>query len=124
MLGTTADLGATSAGIDVAPALGIEILLTFFLMFVITSVATDGRASGPLAGVAIGGTVSLGALMGGPLTGASMNPARSLGPALMAGVTDLQWLYIIGPIIGALLGAFTYGWVACGQNTRDAKGCC
>lgn len=124
LLGTTADLGATVVRIETGPALGLEILLTFFLMFVITSVATDGRASGPLAGVAIGGTVGLGALMGGPLTGASMNPARSLGPALVSGVTDLQWLYVIGPITGALFGAFAYGWVACGHDTHDAKGCC
>ena len=60
-----------------------------------------------LAAIAIGGTVTLGALMGGPLTGASMNPARSLGPALVAGVLHGQWIYVLAPVVGALLGAFT-----------------
>ncbi|MBX2804022.1 MAG: MIP family channel protein [Myxococcales bacterium] len=124
LVGSEALLGATVPTVEVGPALGLEVLLTFFLMFVIKSVATDARASGNVAALAIGGTVALCALMGGPLTGASMNPARSLGPALMAGVADHQWLYVVGPILGAAAGAWTYGQVACGTPTKAAAGCC
>jgi glycerol uptake facilitator-like aquaporin len=77
-------------------------------MFVITAVATDSRAAGQLAALAIGATVALDALWGGPISGASMNPARSFGPALIAGVWQDQWLYWIGPLIGAVLGAAIY----------------
>ena len=79
-LGDVALLGSTVPSVDVGAATAIEGVLTFFLMFVIASAATDARSPGPLAGVAIGGTVGLAALMGGPITGASLNPARSLGP--------------------------------------------
>ena len=112
LIGDQASLGATVPSVPLAQAFGLEVVLTFFLMFVITSVATDSRASGQLAAVAIGGTVALCALMGGPLTGASMNPARSLGPALVAGVLTHQWLYLVAPVVGALLGAATYRIVA------------
>jgi glycerol uptake facilitator-like aquaporin len=104
--------------------LGIEVILTFFLMFVIKSVATDARASGNVAAIAIGGTVALCALMGGPLTGASMNPARSLGPALFSGVFEAQWVYVIGPLLGAVAGAWIYDVVACGRADGSASGCC
>src|SRR5690606_28456295 len=101
-----------------------EFLLTLFLMFVIKSVATDARASGSVAAVAIGATVALCALMGGPLTGASMNPARSLGPALVSGAFDHQWVYLIAPVCGAAAGAWMYGLVACGPTENRAAGCC
>ncbi|HXO43458.1 MAG TPA: aquaporin, partial [Thermoanaerobaculia bacterium] len=78
------------------------------LMFVITAVATDSRAVGELAAVAIGATVALDALWGGPVSGASMNPARSFGPALAAGVWRHHWVYWLGPLAGALLGAAAY----------------
>ncbi len=77
-------------------------------MFVIIAVATDTRAAGQLAALAIGATVALDALWGGPLSGASMNPARSFGPALIAGVWQDQWVYWVGPLIGAALGAVIY----------------
>lgn len=86
----------------------MEILLTAVLMFVITSVATDTRAIGQLAALAIGGTVALDALWGGPITGASMNPARSFAPALVSGLWQAQWIYWLGPLIGATLGAALY----------------
>ena len=69
-------------------------MLTFFLMFVIMAVATDTRAVGEAAAIAIGGTVGLDAMFGGPISGASMNPARSLGPALVSGDLHALWLYI------------------------------
>jgi aquaporin NIP len=77
-------------------------------MFVIMAVATDTRAVGAAAAIAIGGTVRLDAIFGGPVTGASMNPARSFGPALAAGEWRDFWLYVLGPVAGAALGAFAY----------------
>jgi len=124
LVGSEASLGATTPSVDLGPAIGLEILLTFFLMFVIKAVATDSRAAGNIAALAIGGTVALCALMGGPLTGASMNPARSLGPALVSGVFDHQWLYIVAPIVGAIAGAWVYSVVACGPADQTAEGCC
>jgi glycerol uptake facilitator-like aquaporin len=77
-------------------------------MFVIISVATDTRAAGQLAAIAIGATVALNALWGGPISGASMNPARSFGPALVAGTWGSHWVYWLGPLFGALFGATVY----------------
>jgi aquaporin NIP len=104
-------LGATVPSVGVGSALVYEGLLTAFLMFVIMAVATDTRAVGAAAAIAIGGTVGLDALFGGPVTGASMNPARSFGPALAAGEWEDFWVYVLGPVVGAGLGAFAYGLV-------------
>ncbi|GAQ82426.1 Nodulin-26 like Intrinsic Protein [Klebsormidium nitens] len=94
ILGSEKALGATvPAGADWESLL-LEIVLTFFLMFVIAAVATDTRAVGMMAGIAIGGTVALDALFGGPVSGASMNPARSFGPALVALEFRGLWVYL------------------------------
>jgi aquaporin NIP len=103
-----ARLGATVPSVGTGTALLYEIVLTAFLMFVIVAVATDTRAVGAAAAIAIGGTVGLDALFGGPITGASMNPARSLGPALAAGEWHDFWIYVAGPFAGASLGAVAY----------------
>ncbi|MGH2941926.1 MAG: MIP family channel protein [Solirubrobacteraceae bacterium] len=103
-----AQLGATVPTVATATALLYEVLLTALLMFVIIAVATDTRAVGAAAALAIGGTVGLDALVGGPITGASMNPARSFGPALASGTWTDFWIYVIGPVAGAVLGAFAY----------------
>ena len=108
MLGPEAALGVTAPSGSVMQALVMEIVVTFVLMFSIAGVATDGRAHGVLAGASIGGTVALCALFGGPISGASMNPARSLGPALVAGEWTAFWIYIVGPLIGALAGMWAY----------------
>ena len=100
-----AALGATVPTVGAGTALVYEVVLTALLMFVIVAVATDTRAVGAAAAIAIGGTVALDALFGGPLTGASMNPARSFGPALAAGEWTDFWLYVIGPIAGAAISA-------------------
>ncbi|MGH1366117.1 MAG: MIP/aquaporin family protein [Calditrichia bacterium] len=89
-----------------------EFVLTFFLMFVIMAVATDSRAVGKAAGLAIGSTVWFCALFGGPISGASMNPARSFGPALLAGDWANFGAYLAGPILGALAAAFIYMYLA------------
>ena len=103
-----AGLGATVPSVGAGSAFVYELLLTAILMFVIMAVATDTRAVGAAAAIAIGGTVGLDALFGGPVTGASMNPARSFGPALVAGEWTDFWLYFAGPIAGAALGALAY----------------
>jgi aquaporin NIP len=103
-----AALGATVPTVAAGSALVYEVILTAFLMFVIMAVATDTRAVGAAAAIAIGGTVGLDALFGGPVTGASMNPARSLGPALAAGEWTDVWVYLVGPALGAAVGAFAY----------------
>src|SRR5438067_13771211 len=78
--------------------------MSALLMFVVMAVATDTRAVGEAAAIAIGGTVALDAMFGGPISGASMNPARSLGPALVSGDLHALWLYIVAPLVGAALG--------------------
>lgn len=103
-----ASLGATVPNVGAGSALVYEAVLTAFLMFVIMAVATDTRAVGAGAAIAIGGTVGLDALFGGPITGASMNPARSLGPGLVSGELHEIWIYVVAPIVGAAIGALAY----------------
>lgn len=124
VLGDVAQIGATAPAGSLAQSFALEVVLTSFLMFVITAVATDARAVGAMAGWAIGGTVCLGSMFGGPISGASMNPARSLGPALASAQLDSLWLYVAAPAIGAVLGAVAYQLVQCGDSSKDAAGCC
>jgi aquaporin NIP len=107
-LGDLASVGATVPSGSARQAFVWELILTFFLMFVIMAVATDTRAVGEAAAIAIGGTVGLDAMFGGPITGASMNPARSLGPALIAPEFDSLWVYLLAPIAGAALAGLSY----------------
>lgn len=108
LLGATADLGATTPAIGVWQAFVIEALATFLLALVIIGVATDRRAAPGVAGVAIGLAVGLDALAFGPLTGASMNPARSLGPALASGEVSGLGVYLAAPLLGAALAMIAY----------------
>jgi aquaporin NIP len=119
--GTPADLGATVPSVGVGSALVYEGVMTAFLMFVIMAVATDTRAVGAAAAIAIGGTVALDSLFGGGVTGASMNPARSFGPALLAGEWRDFWIYVIGPMVGALAGACAYELARGGRSSRPAS---
>jgi glycerol uptake facilitator-like aquaporin len=80
-------------------------------MLVIMAMATDTRAVGQAAALAIGSTVGLEALFAGPISGASMNPARSLAPALLSGTWTDQWVYLLAPLLGAILGAYVYQWL-------------
>ena len=100
-------LGATAPSGDIIQSLLIEIILTFLLMFVILNVSTGYKEEGIMAGVAIGSMVALGALFGGPISGASMNPARSLAPGLISGELRSWWIYIIGPVLGAFFASPT-----------------
>ncbi len=118
-LGNIADVGATLPSGSQGQSFLWELILTFFLMFVIMAVATDTRAVGEAAAIAVGGTVGLDAMFGGPISGASMNPARSIGPALVSGNLHALWLYIVAPICGASLAALAYQFVR-GEQTRRA----
>ncbi len=111
LFGLVDDIGATVPAGDPYQSLGLEILLTFLLMFVIMAVATDVRAVGQIAALAIGATVTLEAIFAGPISGASMNPARSLGPALVAMNWSAHWVYWAGPLSGAAAGALIYRWL-------------
>ena len=122
-----ADLGATVPSVSAGSAFVYELVLTALLMFVIMAVATDTRAVGAAAAIAIGGTVGLDALFGGPVTGASMNPARSFGPALAAGQWDDFWIYVLAPVVGAAIGALAYQLVrgdqpALAEPSMEAQG--
>jgi aquaporin NIP len=101
-------LGANVASVGTGTALLYEAVLSALLMFVIVAVATDTRAVGAAAAIAIGGVVLLDILVGGGVSGASMNPARSFGPALASGTWTHFWIYIVGPVVGTTLGALAY----------------
>ena len=116
LYGNVAHLGATLPTHGAGQAVVLEGILSFFLMFVIMSVATDVRAVGEAAAIAIGGYVALAATFAGPIAGASMNPARSFGPAFVANEWTAWWVYWVGPIVGALCGAVAYQLVRAGQK--------
>jgi aquaporin Z len=100
-------LGTTLPQMDVWRVFLFEVILTFFLMLVIINVSTGSKETGIMAGIAIGGVVWFEAQFAGPITGASMNPARSIGPALISGHIEHLWLYILAPIVGALLAVLS-----------------
>ena len=85
-----------------------EVFITFILVFVVMAVATDARAPAAIAPIAVGFALAVGVFIAGPVTGGSVNPARSLGPLIVAGDLSSVWLYILGPIIGGVLGALLY----------------
>lgn len=107
--GTGSTLGATLLAPDVSVSQGfvIEVILTFFLANAVLNCAVSGKA-GNMAGLAIGLTLTFAILMGGPLTGASLNPARSLGPAMLSGQTADLWLYLVAPPLGGILAGLLY----------------
>jgi aquaporin Z len=104
-------LGATIPTVDVWRAFVLEMILTYFLMVVIINVSTGSKEVGMMAGIAIGSVVLLEALFAGPITNASMNPARSLAPNIVSGNIEGLWLYIFAPIIGALLAVVSCKFV-------------
>lgn len=110
-------LGATVPASGWASSFVLEVILTFFLMFVILGVATGAKEKGIMAGVAVGAMVCLGALFGGPVSGASLNPARSLAPALVTGAVTSLWLYLLAPCLGSGLA------VGACRAVRE-PGCC
>ena len=110
-------LGRTEPASTATQAFLLELVHTLILMFVILSVSTDAKEKGMIAGVAVGAVIALEALFGGPISGASMNPARSLGPALASRHFESLWVYLVAPLAGALLAIPACG---CVQD----NGCC
>jgi MIP family channel proteins len=106
--GLVGNLGATLPTTGANQSFVLELILTFLLMMVIMGAAVDAKAVKGFAGIAIGATVGLEAMFGGPISGASMNPARSFGPALLAGAWGDHWVYWTAPILGAILAAVLY----------------
>ena len=105
---TNQNLGMTLPAGSEMQSLVLEMLLTAGLMFVILNVSTGAKEKGITAGIAVGAVIALEAMFAGPICGASMNPARSFGPALVAGHWEHLWLYMVGPVAGALLGLLAY----------------
>jgi aquaporin Z len=110
-------LGATRPAGDAFQSFVLELILTFLLMFVILSVSTGSKEKGVLAGVAVGSVIALEALFAGPVSGASMNPARSLAPAVVSLRLDALWVYLTAPVLGACAGV-----LAC--RCVQEPGCC
>lgn len=112
-----ATLGATLPAGSEMQSFVLELVLTAMLMLTILSVSTGAKEKGITAGITIGGVVALEAMFAGPACGASMNPARSLAPALISGHTEHLWIYLVAPVLGALVAV-----PLCSQ--LQAKGCC
>jgi aquaporin Z len=119
LFGQVGHLGATLPHHGIIQALVMEIVLTFLLVTVILGTATNHRLTGPNAAIAAGGTIALLGLFAGPISGASMNPARSLGPFLVSGQLAGAWIYIVGPLAGGLL-AVLVAWLLRGRTTPEA----
>lgn len=115
---THATLGTTLPAGSEWQSFVLEVVLTWLLMFVVLCVSTGAKEKGLWAGVAVGAVVGLEALFAGPVSGASMNPARSLGPALVAGRLDHLWVYLAAPVVGALLA------VAACRCVQERPCCC
>ena len=111
------NLGTTTSKIGIWQGFVVEVIISFFLMFVILRVATGAKEKGMMAGLAIGATVALAAAFAGPLTNASMNPARSIGPALVSAEWQQLWIYCLAPLVGAALAVYS-----CRLTAFD--GCC
>lgn len=112
LFGTAADLGRTVPSGPALQSFALEMILTAILVFVIAMTALDRRANPTLAAPAIGGTVALEALFAGPISGASMNPARSLAPAIVSGKFEHLLIYVTAPFLGGLIGIFLYHLIA------------
>jgi aquaporin NIP len=108
-------LGATMPAGSEIQSFVLEVILTFFLMLVIIQVATGSKEQGMFAGLAIGSTVLLEAMFAGPICGASMNPIRSLSPAVVSGHLEHLWIYLVAPIVGAILAIFSWRIIKSGS---------
>jgi aquaporin Z len=115
-LGSTVPAGAATQ------SLLVEVLATAILMLVILNVPTGGRKKKAIAAVSIGITIALAALIAGPISGASLNPARSLGPALVTGELSKLWVYFVGPVLGAFLGVWLCRQVQPGYCPKPIQG--
>ncbi len=108
MFGNVANLGANMPRYSWQQSFVLEFILTFLLMMVIFGSAVHGKAVKSFAGIAIGSTIGLELMFAGPISGASMNPARDIGPALMSGQLEYLWIYIVATTLGAIVAAIIY----------------
>ncbi|XP_062030268.1 aquaporin NIP2-1-like [Rosa rugosa] len=113
-------VGTTSPSGSELQALVTEIIVTFSMMFITSAVATDTKAIGELAGIAVGSAVCITSIFAGPISGGSMNPARTIGPALASAYYNGIWIYMVGPVIGTLLGAWAYSFIRVSDKTVQA----
>lgn len=117
-------LGSTVVSDGLLAAGVFEAVMSFILMFVILGVSTGAKEKGITAGLAVGGVVMMDAMMGGPVSTASMNPARSLGPMLVSGTLDHAWLYVLIPTLAAAGAVPVYLYIRCGQRGMRDGACC
>lgn len=121
----SATLGETLPSGGAGQSFAMEAVLTAILMLVILGVAHEDRAEGLMAGVAIGATIAIEALVGGPISGASMNPARSIGPAVINGNFSWLWIYVAATLAGSVAAAKLFPYLVCTPlPTQDKVGCC
>ncbi|KAH0451310.1 hypothetical protein IEQ34_018609 [Dendrobium chrysotoxum] len=113
------NLGTTTPAGTPLQALITEIVVTFNMMFVTSAVATDTRAVGELAGLAVGSAVCINSILAGPVSGGSMNPARTLGPALASKIFNSLWVYFLGPVVGTLLASFAYNFIRLDKSRKS-----
>jgi aquaporin NIP len=111
MFGEVAHMAATVPAGSTMQSFVLEIIVTFFLMFVVSAVATDTRAIGELAGLAVGTTVAMNVIVAGPISGSSMNPARTIGSAVSGNKYTSIWIYMVAPVVGAIMGAMSYNMI-------------
>ena len=121
VLGDVAEVGAHVPAAGALESLAMEVLLTFVLMFVIMGVVSNAETVGNASGVAIGGTVALGVLLGGPVSGGSMNPARAAGPAVAGSMWRHHWIYWVGTLAGSLLAVLVYVGLDSGRGAASAR---
>ncbi|XP_071694678.1 aquaporin NIP2-1-like [Rutidosis leptorrhynchoides] len=119
LLKTTKYIGVTTPSGTDLQALIMEIVVTFTMMFVTSAVATDSKAVGELAGIAVGSAVCINSILAGPISGGSMNPARSIGPAIASNTYKGIWVYIVGPMTGTLSGATCYSFIRATNEHAD-----
>ncbi|XP_051140468.1 aquaporin NIP2-1-like [Andrographis paniculata] len=113
-------VGTTSPSGSDIQALVMEIVVTFCMMFVTCAVATDTKAIGELAGIAVGSAVCITSILAGPISGGSMNPARTIGPALASKYYKGIWVYLVGPVCGTLMGAWSYSFIRVSDKPTHA----
>ncbi|KAE8697465.1 Aquaporin NIP2-2 [Hibiscus syriacus] len=114
-------VGTTSPSGSDLQALIMEIVVTFSMMFITSAVATDSKAIGELAGIAVGSAVCITSILAGPVSGGSMNPARTIGPALASDQYKGIWIYMVGPVTGTLMGAWCYNLIRMTDNAISPR---
>jgi aquaporin Z len=122
LFGIVGDLGATAPGpgVTAGQALAMEIVLTAGLVNTILGTASGARNIGTNGAIAVGGYVALSGLWAAPVSGASMNPVRSLAPDLLRGDLHTSWIYVVGPLVGAMIGV-TFEWILKGKPTEAGR---